>query len=428
MKRIFVIYLVVIHAAAPGLFPSHVNGGENKMPLFSDNFAAPEIHGFWEVRAGARTKEDPHEKDMSVAEARFQAELFYCTDFLELKCKGDIRVDDITEKFEEDMREFWFFFRPLDFMDLKIGRQVLTWGTGDLVFINDLFPKDWQSYFIGRDAEYLKAPSNAAKISLFSEFANIDIAYSPQFDPDRYITGKYVSHWSGSSAALAGQNNIVDADKPHEWFQDDELALRINKNINNYELAFYGYFGFWKRPGGESLSGVSLFPALNVYGWSLRGQIGPGIGNIELGWYQSLDDKNGTNPLIDNSEMRYMIGYTQDIGKNFNASLQYYVEQMLDYNEYRQNLCDCSPRDNWRHVITLQLNKKLMNQNLELTLSGYCSPSDQDAYFRPCILYKYTDHLLLECGANIFFGSKLQTFFGQFENNTNIYSAVRYSF
>ena len=78
-------------------------------------------------------------------------------------------------------------------------------------------------------------------------------------------------------------------------------SLRINKNINNYELAFYGYFGFWKLPGGKSLSGVSLFPGLNMYGWSLRGQIGPGIGNIELAWYQSLDDKDGADPLIDNS-------------------------------------------------------------------------------------------------------------------------------
>ena len=35
--------------------------------------------------------------------------------------------------------------------DLKIGQQVLTWGTGDYVFLNDLFPKDYQSFFSGRD-------------------------------------------------------------------------------------------------------------------------------------------------------------------------------------------------------------------------------------------------------------------------------------
>ncbi|MFW6031595.1 MAG: hypothetical protein ACOC9T_03300, partial [Myxococcota bacterium] len=32
-------------------------------------------------------------------------------------------------------------------------------GTGDLVFLNDLFPKDWRSFLLGRDLDYLKAPS-----------------------------------------------------------------------------------------------------------------------------------------------------------------------------------------------------------------------------------------------------------------------------
>ncbi len=80
------------------------------------------------------------------------------------------------------------------------------------------------------------------------------------------------------------------------------------KNINNYELAVYGYFGFWKGPGGQEISGTSIFPALNVYGWSLRGQIGSGIGNLEMAWYQSRDDKDGENSMIKNSEMRYLEG------------------------------------------------------------------------------------------------------------------------
>lgn len=401
---------------------------KNDSSWFQELAVNSEIHGFWEVRGGMRTGRDPHERDISVAEARLQGELFTCTEWFEFKCKGDVWADDVTEAFESDLRELWLFTRPLSFMDIKIGRQVLTWGTGELVFVNDLFPKDWQSYFIGRDAEYLKAPSDAAKISLFSEFASIDLVYTPQFDADRYITGKYVSHWSEDADGLTGCDNISPADKPDKCFRDDELSLRIYKNINNYELAVYGYFGFWKGPGGQEISGKSIFPALNVYGWSLRGQMGSGIGNLEMAWYQSRDDKDGENSMIKNSEMRYLAGYTRDIGKDFNAGLQYYVEQMLNYDEYRENLTSGLPRDHWRHVITLVLSKKLMNQNLELSLSGYYSPSDADCYLRPHALYKYSDDLSLEAGINFFSGADQHTFFGQFENNTNVYSAVRYSF
>jgi hypothetical protein len=69
-----------------------------------------------------------------------------------------------------------------------------------------------------------------------------------------------------------------------------------------------------------------------------------------------------------------------------------------------------------------------MNQNLELSLSGYWSPSDRDAYLRPKILYKWTDNINQEVGANIFLGERDDTMFGQYKADTNIYMALRYSF
>ncbi|MGD9159316.1 MAG: hypothetical protein PVG39_12965 [Desulfobacteraceae bacterium] len=416
-------FLLVILFLSPALFAE-----EGDSYSFFDSFSPVEINGFLEVRGGYRTQDDPYEKDASVGEARLQAEFFTYTDWAEFKYKGDVWADGITERGEYDTREAWIFLRPADLMDVKIGRQVLTWGTGDLVFLNDLFPKDWQSYFIGRDKEYLKAPSDALKVSFFMNLANIDLIYTPKFDPDRYITGEYISHWNGNVKRLVGRDLIDTANKPDEWFQDDEIAVRIYRNISNYELAVYGYLGYWKRPGGQDTLGISIFPELNVYGASARGQIGYGIGNIEIAYYHSSDDKNGSNPSIDNSEMRYLIGYAQELAKDFNASLQYYLEYMLDYNEYLANLSDGPIRDEDRHVITLQLTKLLMNQNLDLSLSSYYSPSDRDAYLRPLVYYKYNDKITMEAGANIFFGEESHTFFSQFENNTNIYTAVRYSF
>lgn len=395
---------------------------------FLDGLRRMEMHGFLEARTGIRTQRDPYEKDISVMEVRLQGEFLKNMEWFEFKYKGDVWGDGITQDGEYDTREAWCFARPSDFLDVKIGRQVLTWGTGDLVFLNDLFPKDWQSYFIGRDKEYLKAPSDVAKISLFTELASLDMVYAPKFNPDRYITGEYISYWNEDLDSLAGRNAIVVADKPDRWFEDDEAAVRIYSSIDSYELALYGYWGFWKSPGGETTSGISIFPALNVYGGSVRGRIGPGIGNVELAYYQSADDEDGSNPRINNSEMRYLIGYTQDLAKDCNVSLQYYVEYMLDYSAYKANLKGGPVCDQDRHVVTVQLTKLLMNQNLAMSLSGYYSPSDMDAYLRPTIHYKYTDKITFEGGANIFLGSEPYTFFGQFENDTNIYVAIRYSF
>ncbi|MGD9210122.1 MAG: hypothetical protein PVI90_05070, partial [Desulfobacteraceae bacterium] len=213
---------------------------ELTLPSCLNEFAPLEIHGFVDLRGGYRVEDDPYEEDAAMMEARFQAELYTYTDWVEFKFKGDVWADGITEQGESDTREAWIFLRPLDFLDLKLGRQVLTWGTGDLVFLNDMFPKDWQSYFIGRDSQYLKAPSDAVKISFFNDVVNLDLVYTPQFDADRYITGEYISYWQTSAKRHMGQDDIIHAHQPDRWFKDDELAIRIYRNISNYELAFYG--------------------------------------------------------------------------------------------------------------------------------------------------------------------------------------------
>ena len=423
-RRVGFVGILILMAAGVAALAEQ----QNNSFADSDFFKNLDVHGFYELRGGYRTQNDPYEKDMSVMETRLQLDLSTYTDWADFKYKGDVWGDWVSEQGQYQTRELWIFSRPTDFMDVKIGRQVLTWGTGDLLFLNDLFPKDWQSFFIGRDTEYLKAPSDAAKFSFFSDVANVDVVYTPQFDPDQYIIGESISYWNANLGRRAGRDAKVAADTPNDGFDDDEIAVRVYKNIDNYELALYGYHGFWKSPSGQTPGGLAAFPELSVYGGSIRGQVGDGIGNAEFAYYQSGDDTSGANPRVNNSEMRYLVGYSQEIGKELTAGVQYYVEQMLDYGAYLANLPGGAARDEFRHVTTLRLTKLLMNQNLRLSVFGYYSPSDEDVYLRPNVNYKASDNLALEAGANIFFGDESYTFFGQFENNTNIYSAVRYSF
>jgi len=128
--------------------------GEALQELWSEY--EPEVHGFVEGRAGYRLQNDKYQKDMSIMETRSQLDLTSLPNWGEIVVKGDAYVDGVTERGEFDLREANAALTPTDFMDLKVGRQILTWGKGDLIFINDMFPKDWQSFFIGRDTEYLR--------------------------------------------------------------------------------------------------------------------------------------------------------------------------------------------------------------------------------------------------------------------------------
>jgi hypothetical protein len=255
------------------------------------------------------------------------------------------------------------------------------------------------------------------------------LVFTPRFDADRFISGERISYYNENVGVLSGTNAIINTEQPDSWFNDNELALRFYKNINGNELALYAYRGFWKSPAGFNSAGQATFPELDVWGFSSRKPIGKGIGNIELGYYNSADDKNGSNPFIKNSELRALIGYQWELYRNFTAGLQFYVEHMNDYSAYKNNLpTGFKAKDQNRQVTTLRLSRQLMNENLLLSLFTFYSPTDKDAYLRPQIHYKIDDQRKIELGANIFLEDEEETFFGQFHRNNNIYLAYRYSF
>ena len=398
-----------------------------------------DLNGFSETRGGLRTQSDPHEPDTSLAEIRLQLEAEEVYQGAVFHGKVDFLYDSVVPSQAVDLelgygwadiREASVLLRPTEFMDLQVGRQVLTWGVGDLIFINDLFPKDWNSFFLGRDVEYLKAPSDALKAAFYADWANVDIVYTPAFDSDRYIDGRMISYYNDRTMRSGGRNAVVNPERRNRWFEEDEAAMRVYQNVNAYELALYGYDGFWKSPNGfDPASGRATFPRLSVYGASARGPVWEGIGSTEIGFYDSRDDRSGNDPNVRNSEIRYLLGYEQELFKNFTAGVQYYLEYMLDHDEYEKNLAAGFPsRDEDRHVLTLRLTQLLMNQNLELSFFGYYSPSDEDAYLRPSVHYKVDDRWSVSSGGNFFFGRNRHTFYAQFEDNSNVWAAVRYSF
>jgi len=412
---------------------------EQEKGWFGRNGRIPvQIAGFWDTRAGSRLQDDPNQKRLSLAETRLQLQAMrYWTggsfdlkvDFLGDAAAEDHGLDLRRGEGPMDLRSAHVSLSPLPSMDLRIGRQVLTWGTGDQLFINDMFPKDWESFFIGRDTEYLKAPSNSAKASVYTDAVNLDLVYTPRFNPDRYIDGQRVSYYHPNDG-ISGRDNTLSADLPGDWLSDDEIALRLYKNVSGVELAAYAYDGYWKSPGGFSFADrEALFPKLSVYGASARGSWGPGIGNVEVGYYDSREDRSGDDPEINNSQFRALAGYELEPLKNLTVGGQYYLEHTMDYEDYKNSLPPGSNKaEENRHVLTLRLTRLYWMQTLELSLFTFYSPSDEDAYLRPRAVYDVTDNWRVEVGGNLFYGEEDYTFFGQFKDNTNAYAGVRYSF
>jgi len=417
-------------------FTSNIVYADTASPNHRESLS--EVNGFFDFRLGARTQIDPNEKSMSLGELRVQLETEKEVEQYTINIAVDFVYDYIAKQYVVDLergegivdlRHANIEFTPLDYLDIKIGRQILTWGTGDLLFINDLFAKDWVSFLIGRDTEYLKAPTNAVKASFFSETINMDIVYSPKFVADRFISGKRVSFFDREQSIRRGENNAIEVERPDNIFNDDELALRFYKTFDVNEVALYYYDGFWKSPAGKNaISGNMVFPKLKVMGASIRGPVLSGIANLEVGYYKSESEAKN-NPLVRNSEIRFLAAYEQELATELTGGFQYYLEKKLNYENYFNSLPVSSLKDDkYRYVISFRLTKLLLQQNLKLSFFNFYSTSDRDGYLRFNAQYKISDGFRIEGGINEFYGRKQHTFYSQFKNNSNVYSALRYEF
>jgi len=426
MKKYILIFPILLLFTSPALAVT-ING------------KLPPIHGFLESDYGYKFKNDTTEKDeYNLLEQRLQLKTrYYPKWFLadwdsEVFFRGDFTVDEyFSGKTDFDLREFYTQFSPNGSTDVKIGRQVFTWGTGDYLFINDVFPKDYVSFFLGRDDEYLKAPSDGARVSFYNKLANLDLVVIPFFQPNTIAKGDRLSFLDTFQKGIAGTNSDRRLIEPPNQLNNTEYALRLHRTFNSYEAAVYYFYGFYEMPRGyKNETNKELFyPPLNVYGASLRGPFLMGIGNIEIGYYDSRDDRKGDDRLIENSSFKLLTGYEKDMGNDFRIGVQYLYEEILDYDNYREALLVQDYRwDEYRHLLTLRLTKLLWAQTLHLGFFTFYSPSDEDTYLRPTVSYDVNDHLTTTLGANLIWGKDDSTEFGQMERDSNIYFRLRYSF
>ena len=146
-------------------------------------------------------------------------------------------------------------------LDLRAGRQIHTWGVGDLLFINDLFPKNYAALFSGRPMEYLKTGAGSFKAAFYSDKASLDLVAIPFFEPDQLPTSRSFFLFDPFSRVT----NRVE-DKPRHDLGNTELAARLYRPVLGFDAALYAY-RFLPTPLMEPDSMTTLQSSL----WFTRG-------------------------------------------------------------------------------------------------------------------------------------------------------------
>ncbi len=400
----------------------------------ADEDAVP-VHGF--VQSGAayrlirpdscpRTQRLACREPLVLGEGRARIELTPRGEWWGLTAKGEMIFDALGPEVDGELREGYadLLLGPLD---LRVGRQVITWGVGDLIFINDVFPKDWVAFITGLPLEYLKKGSDAVSATGHWAGASLQLVLIPRFEADTLpeARGRLAFH----DPAAAVEQRYTDDPAPS--LGHTEAGARLSRNVLGWDLSLYAYRGFFHTPAGEVEPGPRLrlfFPPLSVYGASAQGALLGGVLSLEAGYHDSRHDRSGRHAAVENSSARLLAGYQREVVPDLTLSGQYYVQVMQDHDGYVQSRGPGMPhRGTARHVLTARLTRLLLHQTLRLGLFGLASPSDGDWYLGPEARYQITDALSATLGLNVFGGPR-RSDYGQFEANSNLYTVIRYAF
>jgi hypothetical protein len=386
-------------------------------------------HGFAELGIGVRLQEDKAVgRSVTLWEARWRIERFWELNGVGVQFRGDLLGDAVIEEVEAEVRELYATWR-LGSLDIKAGRQILTWGTGDFLFLNDLFPKGWESFFIGRDDEYLKAPSDAIRLTQYNDLINIDVAIAPFFNPDEYLTGERLSFFWPPVGDIAAPDPPLIGREPSTRLDNTEYAARLFRTFGSGEFALYAFDGFYHQPWPFGPGGALAFPGLRALGASWRQPLGPGLVNAEVSRYYSKDDRSGTNPAIPNDQIRFLLGYEWEAIPNLTVGFQYYQEWTQDHEALLEN----SPWPEFevaehRTWLTNRLTLSTRQNRMLWSLFTFYGTTDRDFYLRPEFYWRISDEWSLNVGGNLLGGPEKHTFFAQFEDNSNVYARIRYAY
>ncbi|MBI5885774.1 MAG: hypothetical protein HZB85_04235 [Deltaproteobacteria bacterium] len=390
----------------------------------------PALHGFIQANYSAdMDTANPDGKRYKRLEERVQLRLDSSKASYRLFLKGDLLYDHLDDAADAKAREA-FVDRTSENWDLRLGRQVITWGVGDLVFINDVFPKDYEAFFAGRPMEYLKKGVDGVKVGLYPEAVSIEAVVMPFFEPNNLPSSS--RFWLYDP--MPGVTNRV-AEEPVSKPANTEVAIRAYRDVAGFDTSVYFYKGWYRTPSMRpddpaAPSRITLFyPELYTYGLSLQKSAFNGVISMEAGYYDSQDDRNGRDPFVPNSQVKALAGYQRQLMDDLTAGVQYYGEYMRQYGAYEAARIQGFPKEpQYRQVASLRLTQLLLHQNMRLSWFSFYGITDRDYLLNPEARYNLTDDLWAAVGLMVFGGRSDTTQFGSQDKNDNAYLQARYEF
>ncbi len=324
--------------------------------------------------------------------------------------------------------------------DLRIGKQQIVWGKADGVFITDIVSPLNLSEFLLPDFDEIRTGVIATKLNYYIGNSTIEAIWIPQFTPTIrpdansiwYIQPAFPApttfDWSKSEIKPSLENSEfflkwsamtskVDFELMGGYTWDDNPTMHVQKQFGMDTTTI---------PPNQIITALTITPQhhrLTVVGGSfsteVKGIIFRGEAAYIKGKFFQTEDPMAEDALIKKDYLNYVAGIDFNLG-NVKLSTQFIQKYILDYNNMMTD-------NEYQNTATFMARYDMMRETLHLELFSYLGLSNQDALIRPKITYDFDDSFSILLGGNIFVGES-DGQFGQYKDNSMVYTKIKYNF
>lgn len=344
-------------------------------------------------------------------------------------------ADSLNFRMRELYMDLYF-----DNFDIRVGRQQVVWGKADGVFITDIVSPLNLSEFLLPDFDEIRMGVTAIKVDYYIGNSTLEAILIPQFTPTLRPEGSSIWYiepefpapttfdWSQSEIAPSLENSEiflkysamtskVDFELMGGYTWDDNPTMHVQKEFGMDTTTM---------PPSPTLTGIHITPEhhrLAVAGGSfsseIKGVVLRGEAAYYNGKYFQTADPLAEDALIQKDYLHYVVGLDFNIG-SVKLSTQFVQQYILDYE-------DMMDKRETQNTATFMARYDMMRETLHLEIFSYIGLDDEDALIRPKITYDFDDSFSILLGANIFVGER-EGMFGQYQDNSMVYTKIKYNF
>ncbi|MDP8227655.1 MAG: hypothetical protein P9L89_08470 [Candidatus Celaenobacter polaris] len=368
--------------------------------------------------------------------------------FSEIYRTVDLQSKDKVYKWELEFREAYLdlYQFGLQDLDVRIGRQIITWGTADrLNATSNICPEDLEDVFNFGE----QAGVNSVLTTYYWKDFTFSGVYVPTFTPAVLPSGVYASALVEPMELPAGMTLRKYSDRiilpEQKLTESSQAGFKVGTNLFDYDLSLSYYYGRDDLPllnkvtispvdtlGTVNVAAEMIYPKMQIIGADFAGSL------LDVGiWGEAA------LTIPDEVEMQTIVG--DSITKSIALKNDPYCKFVIggDYTfkngiylntQFLHGFINERGNDALNDYLTFRIEKKFFNDELKIVpIGGAISVTDWNDYrnnyglvANPEIIYYPYDNIELLFGAYILDG-KGSNMFSSLKDNDEIYLKAKVS-